>query len=240
MAAAVSGPVDSEPLVERAPLQSPLAVQLAAAVEVHDSSEAAPSCTAAGAAVRSSVGTGGVAIPIVTLFDTEPPGPWQSSVKVVSASSGPTASVPLVGRAPFQPPLAVQLVAPTADQVIVGLVPSSTDGGSALRDRVGGAGWVTTVTDCAVVPPGPVHSSVKVVSAASGPVDSLPLVPRPPDQPPPAAHDVASTADQVRLAAWPCTTVNGAAVSVTLGAGLSTVTVTLREIDPPAPEQISV
>jgi hypothetical protein len=56
------------------------------------------------------------------------------------------------------------------------------------------------------------------VLVESVPVDSVPLVPSAPDQPPEAAHDVASRAVQVRLEMPPLDTLVGLAVRATEGA----------------------
>ena len=53
-----------------------------------------------------------------------------------------------------------------------------------------------------------------------------PLVASPPLQPPEAAHEVAFVDDHVRVEAAPLLTVVGFPVSVTVGVGVVTVTVT--------------
>ena len=45
---------------------------------------------------------------MTTVVEAEPPGPEQVSVKLGVAASAETASLPLVGRTPLQPPDALQ------------------------------------------------------------------------------------------------------------------------------------
>ena len=68
---------------------------------------------------------------------------------------------------------------------------------------------------------------MKVLVVVSAPVDSLPEVGLAPDQPPEAAQLVASVDDQVSVDALPEVTVVGLALSVTVGAGVGGVTVTV-------------
>jgi hypothetical protein len=70
-------------------------------------------------------------------------------------------------------------------------------------------------------------------------VDCEPLRPLEPFQAPDAAHDVALVLDQVRVEAVPDFTLLGAALNVTIGALLETVTVAVWVADPPAPVQVS-
>jgi hypothetical protein len=76
----------------------------------------------------------------------------------------------------------------------------------------------------------------------SAPVEDEPLVASAPAQPPVAVQEVAFTADQLKVALEPLTTVLGVAVSVTVGAGVAgvTETVTACVALPPAPVQVSV
>jgi len=71
----------------------------------------APDVTVVGLAVSVTVGAEPDKTSTVTLFEVEPPGPLQLSVKAVASVSGLVTALPLVGSAPLQPPLAVQLVA---------------------------------------------------------------------------------------------------------------------------------
>jgi hypothetical protein len=72
---------------------------------------------------------------------------------------GETLCVPLVARAPLQPPLAVQLAASVLDHVRVLVCPEAMDVGLAARVTVGG-GATVTVVDWLVLPPVPVQASV--------------------------------------------------------------------------------
>ena len=74
----------------------------------------------------------------------------------------------------------------------------------------------------------------------SAPVPSEPFTGSLPLQPPDALQAVAFVEDQVSVAVPPFDTVVGAAVKMTVGAGLATVTVADREVLPPAPLQVSV
>ena len=71
------------------------------------------------------------------------------------------------------------------------------------------------------------------------PVDCEPLSPFAPLQAPEAVQEVALLLDQVSVAAAPAFTVLGAALSVTMGALLDTVTVADCVADPPAPVQVN-
>ncbi len=79
-----------------------------------------------------------------------------------------------------------------------------------------------------------------MVVALSAPVLRDPLVARVPDQPPDAVHAVALRDDQVNVDSPPLATLEGFALSETLGAGAETETVTDCEAVPPAPLQAKV
>lgn len=155
-------------------------------------------------------------------------------------------SEPLVDLLPVQPPVAVQDVAPVAVQVSVVDPPLATVVGAAPSVIEGAAGLTTaTFTDCVADPPAPVQVSAKAESAVSAPVDDVPEVGFEPDQLPEAVQDVASVDDQVRVAEEPDATLDGATVSVTVGAagaigGRTTPATTVCVAVPPAPEQVSV
>jgi hypothetical protein len=143
----------------------------------------------------------------------------QLSVYVVVAVSGPVDSVPATGRAPLQPPLAVQDVASVDVQSSVDAPPLSSVAGLAVRDNVGAGGCVTvtdTLFDC-VPPLALTQVSVKLVVAVSGAVCSLPLTPLDPLHPPLAVHDTASDDDQVSVDLAPASTESGFAARVTDG-----------------------
>jgi hypothetical protein len=77
---AVSAPVETLPLVARAPAKvPPVPVQAVALLELHVSTAAAPALTAAGAAVKVAVGTGGGAATVTAAVSTLllPPAPVQ-------------------------------------------------------------------------------------------------------------------------------------------------------------------
>jgi hypothetical protein len=82
-----------------------------------------------------------------------------------------------------------------------------------------GAGGVDTVTATRfeALPPPPVQVSVKAVLAASGPVDSDPLIGLLPLQPPLAVQAVALRVDQERVAAPPASTDVGVTDNVIRG-----------------------
>jgi hypothetical protein len=81
---------------------------------------------------------------------------------------------------------------------------------------------------------------VYVVFALSAPVDCEPLVATLPDQPPEAVQAVALVEDQLSVALLPLVTVLGAALKVTVGAGVVTVTVADWTAEPPGPVQVRV
>jgi cobalamin biosynthesis protein CobD/CbiB len=73
------------------------------------------------------------------------------------------------------------------------------------------------------------------VVAASGPVDCVPLVANAPLQPPAAVHPVASSEDQVSVAAAPLASMVGAAVSVAVGTAATVTVVEAAALVPPGP-----
>jgi hypothetical protein len=132
----------------------------------------------------------------------------------------------------------VQEVALVDDQAKVAVRPLWTVLGDAVNVTEG-VGCVTeTVTDCAALPPAPVHVKVYVVFAESAPEDWVPLTALLPDQAPDAVHAVACAEDQLSVALLPAVTVLGLAVNVTVGMGGVTDTVAVCEALPPAPLQV--
>jgi hypothetical protein len=105
---------------------------------------------------------------------------------------------------------------------------------------VGAGGFTVITVDCAALPPVPAQVSVYVVFAVSAGVACEPLSALVPDQPPDAAHEVAWVEDQVRVEVPPLAKVLGFAVSVTVGAGALTDTVTDWAAVPPGPVQVNV
>src|SRR5215831_13567822 len=119
----------------------------------------------------------------------------------------------------------MQLVAFVEDQLSIADPPLLTVVGLALRLTVGVRGADTlTVTDWLALPPEPVHMSVKVVVALSGPVPALPLVGSLPDQPPEAVQLVAFVEDQLSIADPPLLTLVGVALRLTVGLTTPAVT----------------
>lgn len=70
-------------------------------------------------------------------------------------------------------------------------------------------------------------------------VTSLPVTVLTPDHAPEAVQDVALVVDQFSVVELPEMTEVGVAVKVTVGTGVTTVTVTLWDALPPAPAQAS-
>ena len=138
--------------------------------------ELAPLAMLEGAATSDTVGLGGLVTVTVALAVTVPPVPLQESEKPVVVDRFPVEALPLTALVPLQPPDAIQLVALVLLQVNVELVPLITLVGTALSATVG-AGLAVTVTIVVaeLVPPKPVHKSVKVLVDARAPVDALPL-----------------------------------------------------------------
>ena len=99
--------------------------------------------------------------------------------------------------------------------------------------------FVLTVTIAlsVVSPAAPLQVKLKTLSWVSGPTSSLPCVSLLADQSPLARQVVASIEDQLSVVELPSVIVIGIAFRATVGAG-STVTVTERLIEPPAPSQL--
>jgi hypothetical protein len=76
--------------------------------------------------------------------------------------------------------------------------------------------------------------------AVSAPVDCEPCVAFVPDQAPEAVHDVASVADQFRVALLPLVTALGPTLRLTVGVGDLMEIVADWTAVPPRPEQVSV
>ena len=111
-----------------------------------------------------------------------------------------------------------------------------------FRPKVLPPPWTVTVAERLVEPPGPLQLSVNVLLVlVSAPVLAVPEVGFVPLHAPLAVHELASLDDQLRFALPPLGTLVGLALSVTAGAGdaADTVTVTERDVLPPAPEQLS-
>jgi hypothetical protein len=156
------------------------------------------------------------------------------------AVSAPLDWEPLLAKLPDQPPEALQEVALVDDQFKVELPPLVTLAGLALSETVGVGAETDTVTDCAAEPPAPVQVKVNLVALVSAAVVIEPLVASEPLQPPDAAQVVALVEDQLNVAVPPLATVLGLALSVTVGAGVVTVTVADCTALPPLPVQVRV
>lgn len=240
---AVRAPVDAEPDVPRLPLQPPDAVQLVALVDDQLSVDEPPCATAGGAALSMTVGRVPPIGDTVTVTDCAalPPAPAHVSVNVVVAVSPERVSEPLVGFAPLQPPLAVQVVAFAAVQLNVLAPPLLTVVGAAVS-VIDGAGAASTVmlTDCAAVPPAPVQVNMKVVFAVNPERVSDPLIAFEPLQPPLAVQLVVFWALHDSVVEPPYATVVGVAVRVTVGAvGDVTETFTDCVAEPARPVQVN-
>ena len=85
-----------------------------------------------------------------------------------------------------------------------------------------------TFTDCVAVPPAPVQASVNTfVAAVSAALCALPAVACEPFQAPLAVQAVASADDQVKVVVAPLATDVGFADSLSVGAGVLGVTLTV-------------
>jgi hypothetical protein len=136
---------------------------------------------------------------------------------------------PLVGTLPLQPPEAVQLLASSACQLRMVVVPAVSVVACATR-LTEGAGVVTvTSADCVDAPPGPVQASMNVVVELSASIVADPLTGFVPLQPPLAAQESAPTALQARVVAAPIATRLG------LGCRLMTGPLALVELAPGLP-----
>lgn len=136
------------------------AVHVVALVLLHVNFVFPPLTTFGGSALSVTVGTGvgvgGAADTVMVTSDTGlvPPGPLQKMLYFTVWASEPVPCDPEGSRAPFQPPPAVQEVAPVLVQskVVEPLYPRDVN--LAVRLTVGsGAGATLIVTDCAVLLP---------------------------------------------------------------------------------------
>jgi len=162
--------------------------------------------------------------------------------------------VPCVGSLPLQEPDAVQVSALVLDQVSAADWPATmTDGVTSMVTATADWGCVltTTVTLCAVLPPGPaqvnVYEYAPAVATAPLPVPLL-EVGSAPDQasmplPPLAAHVVALVVVQLNDVDWPGRICVGCAVNEETvggagGAATATVSMALCSVTPPVPVQL--
>jgi hypothetical protein len=167
-----------------------------------------------------SVGCG--ATETVTPCDAVPPLPVQVAVYVVFVVRGGVTKLPLVPLPPFE---TVHEVLFEDDQVMTEVPPYAMDEGDAEMVTVGeGSAEMVTVVFCAAVPPLPVQVRVYVVFEV-GETDWVPDVVFVPVHPPLAVQLVLFVLLQVSVEDWFVVILDGAAVRVTVGVGI-TVTVT--------------
>lgn len=127
------------------------------------------------------------------------------------------ASRPLSDLAPFQPSLAVQLLAFVLDHVNVTAAPLETTLGVAASDTRAGSPLATvTEVDSLASPAAPVHVMLNCEVLSIGPTLSLPLVLLVPDQSPLASHPDAFVEAHVSTAFPPAVTTAGSAVMETV------------------------
>jgi hypothetical protein len=244
--ATVIGACISMPLVARAPVQPPEATQLVESSEDQFRLTLPLLATMLGVAVMVTVGLGAM----MTLADAAPvpPGPVHVSVYAVPMVMVAWSCVPLVARDPDHAPEAVQAVASVVDQVSVAAAPLATRSGSGVRVTTGGAAAcaIATLADAAAVPPPtPLQLSVKLVAVVRPVMVSVPFGPRPPLQPPEAVQAEAAAEaevlldDQDSVVLPPLMTVEGVAVSMTVGANM-TATLAVAAAVPPGPVHVSV
>jgi hypothetical protein len=124
--------------------------------------------------------------------------------------------------------------------VVTGVPSVFTVGGTQVSVAVPVAAATVTVALWLVVPPAPVQLNVNTVVALSAPVDCDPLIAWAPLHAPDAVQEVALVEDQVRVDVPPWATLDGLAVSDTLGGAADTVTVADCDAEPPAPVQVRV
>lgn len=190
--------------------------------------------------MRVTVGIGGgwaTAIEVAAL--PLPPGPVQASANVVGPDRAGDDSEPALARLPLQPPDAVQVVALVLLQVSCVAPPLMRLAGLAVSVTVGAGVVTVTVAEPVVVPPGPEQASENVVLPLRTALWALPLVALEPLQPPVALQVVALALLQVSWVVPPLSRLVGLAVSVTVGAGVVTVTVVEPVVLPPGPVHAS-
>jgi hypothetical protein len=181
----------------------------------------------------------------VTERCTEPPAPVHCRVNVLLWFRTGLCSEPEAGLFPAHAPEAVHPLALVEVQLSVERAPAATVVGLALSVSVGAATIDTVACRC-VVPPAPVHESVKVDAAEKGPTLWLPEVcfdPAQPLRPPLPVQLVALLVVQLSVELPPTGTEAGAAEKFTVGAGVPPVTVTVTArfaVPPPVFVQVSV
>jgi hypothetical protein len=159
VAFAVSAPEDCEPLRALLPDHPPAAEHAVAFWVDQVSVEAWPDVTVLGAALSVTAGANPDTVTVADCV-AEPPAPVQVNSYSVVLESAPVDQVPLVAKAPCQPPDAVHAVAFSELQLRVDSPPLATVVGDADSVAAGAAEVTTTSADCEAVPPGPVQVSV--------------------------------------------------------------------------------
>ncbi len=167
-----------------------------------------------------------------------PPAPLQVKEYDVVTASAAVLWLPLVLSVPLQPPDAVHDDALVELHVSIEVPPVTTTVGYATNVAVGMT--LTRTVDGPLVPPVPVHVTAYEVGIAIAPVDCVPLVTLVPLQPPEAVHEVAFVEFQVSVEEPPLATVVGFAVSVTVGAGITTTVAPATLLVPPVPLHVKV
>jgi hypothetical protein len=156
---AVSAPEDCEPLTALVPGQVLEPEHLVAFVADQVRVVEAPELTVLGLAVSVIEGAKAETVTIADCV-AEPPLPVHVSSNSVVLESAPVDQVPLVAKAPCQPPEAVQEVAFCDCQVRLEAAPLATVDGDAASVIVGAGEITTTSADCEAEPPGPEQVSV--------------------------------------------------------------------------------
>ena len=223
------------PFAACAPLQAPEPLQAVALLEVQLSVEAAPLATAAGLALKLTVGT---TLTVTLAAGLVPPGPLQVRLYVAGADSAPVLLEPLAARLPLQPPAAAQPLALLELQLSMAAAPGLTVLGTACRDALGrvAATTVTVTAAASLTPPAPLHAMENAVVVLRAPVLREPLAARSPFQPPEAEQAVALAELQVSSALSPGAMEDLSALKATVGTML-----TVADADglvPPAPLQL--
>jgi hypothetical protein len=137
-----------------------------------------------------------------------------------------------MGSAPLQSPLAAHAVESVEVHVTLEDAPGATEAGLALICTVGSGATVTVTVAGELVPPVPLHMTVKLPVPDIAPVLCVPLVASVPLQAPEAAQDVALLEDQVNSLGAPGLTVVGEALMDAVGTGVG-------ELELPPPQEAS-
>jgi hypothetical protein len=140
----------------------------------------------------------------------------------------------LTPSGPLQSPLAAQAVESVEVHVKVEDAPAATEEGLALICAVGNGLTVTVTVAGGLVPPAPLHVTVKLAVAVSAPVLWVPLVASVPLHAPDAAQEVALVEDQVTSLGAPGLTVVGETLMDAVGTGAGEL-----ELPPPPPHEVS-